>query len=115
MLKNNTIQKLFTATIFTLVMSFGFAALTITGKVDRKSKASKYSLKNINFYANKSYSLSLYRTNLMYRGSLSISPTTINSNGFNSFMQIEKGNTTYIMPYKLKVKAPKFKTPSPNN
>ena len=53
---------------------------------------------------------------MQYHGSLSISPNSnSNNSAFNSFMQIDKGNTTYIMPYKLKVKAPKFKTPSPNN
>jgi hypothetical protein len=114
MLKNNTIQKIIAAIIFTMIVPFAFAALTLTGKVDEKAKSSQYSLRNIGRYSNKSYSLSLYRTNLMYRGSLSISPKN-GSNGINSFIQIESGNTTYIMPYKLKVKTPKFKTPSPNN
>ena len=116
MLKNRHIKKLFAATLFTMVVPFAFASFTLTGTVGEKSKNNKYSLKSLSHYANKSLSLSLLRTNLQYKGLSSISQLKDNTGaGLNSFMQIERGNTTYIMPYNFKVKTPKFKTPSPNN
>ena len=33
------------------------------------------------------------------------------NNDKNSMLQYNNGNTTYIYPYKIKVKVPKFKTP----
>lgn len=116
MLKNKHTKKIFALTILTMVMPFAFASLTLTGTVGEKSKSNKYSLKNLSHYSQKSLSFSLLRTNLQYKGLSSISELKSNSNNdLGSFMQIEKGNTTYILPYNFKVKTPKFKTPSPNN
>jgi len=116
MLKNSCKEKFLATSILIMVVPFAFAAFTLTGSVDEKAKSSKYSLKNISRYSQRSFSLSSFRTNLQYRGSLSISTKTgVENSVFNSFIQIERGNTTYTMPYKMKIKAPRFKTPSPNN
>ena len=101
-------------TIFTMVMPFAFASLSISGTVDENAKSNKFSLKNINKYSQKSFSMSLLRSNLQHKGTFSLKSTTLGGD-FNSYIQIYDGNTTYVMPYKLKIKAPKFKTPSPNN
>ncbi len=116
MKQNKQIKKITTATILTLVVSVTFASFTLSGTVDEKAKNNKYSLKNINHFSNKSFSLSLLKTTLQNRGTTFISPKSNNvSSEYNSFIQMDKGNTTYIMPYNFKVKTPKFKTPSPNN
>jgi hypothetical protein len=104
------IKKVTAIAIFSMAVTLSFASFTLTGTVDEKAKSNKYSLKNINHYSKKSFSLSLYKTNLQNHGSLLITPK--NS---STFLQIDKGNTTYVMPYNYKVKTPKFKTPSPNN
>lgn len=109
------IKSILAATLFTMVVPFAFAALTLTGTVGEKSKSNKYSLKNLSQYSQKSISLSLLRTNLQYKGLSSVNQLNNKNTDVNSFMQIDRGNTTYIMPYNLKVKTPKFKTPSPNN
>ncbi len=96
-----------------MVVPFAFASFTLSGTVGEKAKSNKYSLKNISRYSQKSFSLSLLRTNLQNNGSLLIAPKS--NSGFNSFIQIERGNTTYIVPFNYKVKVPKFKTPTPNN
>lgn len=114
MLKKSYIHKVIVVTIFMMVMPFAFAALTLTGSVDEKAKSNKYSLKNLSRYSQKSFSMSLLRTNMQYKGFLSVEPKSNNAE-YNSFMQIDRGNTTYVLPYKMKLKAPKFKTPSPNN
>ena len=116
MLKTNYINKLIIATIFIMVVPFAFGAFTLTGSVDEKSRNNKYSLKNISRYSQKSFTLSSLRTNLQYRGSLSISTKSgVDNSIFNSYIQIDKGNTTYTLPYKMKIKAPRFKTPSQTN
>lgn len=114
MLNKRHIKKATAATIFCMAASFAFASFTLTGTVDEKAKSNKYSLKNINHFSQKSFSLSLLRTRLQNGGSSIITPKN-NGTALNPFLQIDRGNTTYIMPYKFKIKAPKFKTPSPNN
>jgi len=109
-------KKVFAIAAVTMIVPCAFASLTLSGTVGEKSKSNKYSLKNISKYSQKSFSLSVLRNNLQYRGLLSIAQKNDSDNsGYNSFMQIEKGNTTYVMPFNFKVKVPKFKTPSPNN
>lgn len=107
-------KKVFALAILTMVMPFAFASLSISGTVDEKAKSSKFSLKNISNYSHKSFSMSLLRNNLHNKGSFELKSAPV-GNEFNSYIQLYDGNTTYVMPYKLKVKVPKFKTPSPNN
>lgn len=107
-------KKVFALAILTMVMPFAFASLSISGTVDEKAKNSRFSLKNISNYSHKSFSMSLLRTNLHNKGSFELKSASA-GNEFNSYIQLYDGNTTYIMPYKLKIKVPKFKTPSPNN
>jgi len=86
---------------------------SFTGTSDENSK-NKYSLKNFNknFYKKASpYSI---RAGFAYKGTQIIrqQPST-NGVTFNSILRYEKGNTTYVYPYKHKVSVPKFKTPTP--
>lgn len=72
----------------------------------------KYSLKNLNT-ANKNYTLTPLRSGTFrYKGSSDLyqqnTGTQIN---VQSMIRLEKGNTTYVYPYKYTVKVPKFKTP----
>jgi hypothetical protein len=36
-----------------------------------------------------------------------------NNNEMNSMLRFDNGNSSFVVPYKFKVKVPKFKTPSP--
>ena len=114
MFNKKHIKTVFTLAIFTMVVPFSFASFTISGSVDENSKNSKFSLKNISKYSHKSFSMSLLRTNMQNKGITSLNSTSTNSD-FNSYIKIFDGNKTYVMPYKLKLKVPKFKTPSPTN
>lgn len=97
-----------------LVMSLhlAIAAFAFTGIVDDKAKNSKFTLRSLNNFSKKGLSLSAIKSNLNYKG------LTLTGNGLmqpnndkNSILQYNNGNTTYIYPYKIKVKVPKFKTP----
>ncbi|MGI8950883.1 MAG: hypothetical protein ACR2FN_04780 [Chitinophagaceae bacterium] len=92
-----------------LVMAVHAAMGSFTGSEDRNKN--KYSLKNLSSV--KYYSLSsLYNSGFQYKGSRQLYQQ-INNNGIeiNSFIKLQKGNTTYVYPYKYVIKLPKFKTP----
>jgi hypothetical protein len=108
-------KKVIVLAIFTMVMPFAFASLSISGTVDEKTKNNRFSLKNISNYSHKSFSMSLLRNNLHNKGNFELKSNPMGGSQFNSYIQLYDGNTTYVMPYKLKIKVPKFKTPSPNN
>jgi hypothetical protein len=92
-----------------------YAAFSFTGIVDDKTRNNKYSLRSLNNFAKKGLSLNAIKSNLQYRGiQIPSNATTIVNNEVNSMLQYGNGNTTYIYPYKFKVKVPKFKTPQPN-
>ncbi len=87
---------------------------SFTGTTNDKTK-NIYSLKNFNRNFYKSASPFSLRAGFQYHGSQLISVKK-ERNGdltLNSMMRFEKGNTTYIYPYKHKVPIPKFKTPAP--
>lgn len=93
-----------------------YAAFTLTGLTDEKSKNAKYSLRTLSNLSNKSLSYSALRFGLPYQGiknyTSSRPPGSILES--NSMLRFGLGNTTYVYAYHVKVKAPKFKTPSPD-
>jgi hypothetical protein len=105
------IKKLIAAAFFILVVQMSFAAFSFTGITDENSKDGKYSLKNLSNYSHKAFSISQIKTNLQYKGFV----TTNSLNSTQGYLQFDKGNTSYVLPYKYKVKATKFKTPSADN
>jgi hypothetical protein len=96
-----------------LVMSLhlAFAAFAFTGIVDDKAKNSKFTLRSLNNFSKKGLSLSAIKSNLHYKGLTLTGNGLMQNNDKNSMLQYNNGNTTYIYPYKIKVKVPKFKTP----
>jgi len=70
-------------------------------------KFSGFDLKGINNF-------SLFaRPGLLYRGSFTNVEKAPQATSLNSVVTFQKGNTTFIYPYKYKVKVPIFKTPAP--
>jgi hypothetical protein len=109
MRKPFTYSKVLFATFFVFVVELAFGSFT--GKRDDNNN--KFSLKNLN--TNRVYSLSALRTNTFrYLGSSDLNQQ--NNGGqlqVQSMIRLERGNTTYVYPYKYTVKVPKFKTPTP--
>ncbi|MBU3743779.1 MAG: hypothetical protein FGM61_04420 [Sediminibacterium sp.] len=93
-----------------------YAAFTLTGLTDEKSKNAKYSLSTLSNLSNKSLSFSALRFGLPYQGMQNFTssrpPGSLLES--NSMLRFGLGNTTYVYSYYVKVKALKFKTPSPD-
>lgn len=88
-------------------LSFG----SFSGKIDDDS--GKFSLKNL--HVNHGLFFSGMRLN-----GFSFNKTSDLSHSFkgnqlqvSSMIRVENGNTTYVYPYRYKVKVPRFKTPTP--
>jgi hypothetical protein len=110
--QKQNIRKTAFAMLLVLSIQLVFAASTFTGIVDDKVKSNKYSLRSLNNFSKKGLSLNAIKANLQYKGlQLSLGSSLIHNNEVNSMLQYNSGNTTYIYPYKFKVKVPKFKTP----
>ena len=108
------IQKLAVALLLLLGMEAAYASFSFTGIADEKTKVSKYSLKNLNSLSHKGLTFSSLKSTLQFKGiTLSTSKETNNGTEVSSMLRFDNGNTSYVYPYKFKVKAPKFKTPAP--
>lgn len=113
MAKRKSIQfiKIMTALLFAGATQIAMGSFT--GSTDENSK-NKYSLKNFNKNFYKSASAFSLRSTFQYKGTQVLSiHRDDNSTTYQSVMRFEKGNTTYIYPYKHKVSLPKFKAPAP--
>ena len=111
MKKKQAHTKLLIAALFVCVAQAAFASFSGSAD-DRKNK---FSLKYLDKIT-RAYSLSSLRTttNFQFKGSQDLDLQKVDNNvEINSMMRLEKGNTTYVFPYKYKVKVPKFKTPTP--
>ncbi len=114
MKQKNTIQKAVLATIFMMLVQAVFASFTTSGSSGSAGKnkgvTSNYTLKNLSKYSNKNLTFNTIR----YNTRLKATDFTHTQNG-NSTVQMSNGNTTFILPYKVKIKVPKFKTPTRPN
>jgi len=110
-------QNIKKASFFTLLLmgiQVAYAAFSFTGIADEKIKSSKYSFKNLSSLSHKSLSFSSLKSSLQYKGPQTpITKDNNNGTEVRSMLRFDNGNTTYVYPYKFKVKAPKFKTPTP--
>lgn len=96
-----------------LTLGIGSCALASTsGSAD--DRLNKFSLKNLSKYS-RSYSITGLRpAGLTFIGTQELNTLHLDNNSFqtNSILRMERGNTTYVYPYRYKVKVPKFKTPT---
>ncbi len=105
------------AVILLFSMQLAYAALSFTGIIDEKTKNSKYSLRSLHQYSKKGLSLSAIKSTLQYRGMFFPlnSSSSFTKTEITSMIQYDNGHTSYVYPYKIKVKVPKFKTPQPSH
>ena len=103
-------RKMLIALVF--ICAAHISSGSFTGSTDESAK-NKYSLKNFNKNFHKKASPYSLRAGFEYKGIQIVSqqPTQEGVN-ITSVMRFEKGNTTYIYPYKHKVSISKFKTPT---
>lgn len=112
MKQQQTIKRAAFAILLLMSMQLVYAATTFTGIVDDKVKTSKYSLRSLGNFSKKGLSVTAIKSNLHFKGlQVNAGISLVQNNEINSMLQYHSGNTTYIYPYKFKVKVPKFKTP----
>ena len=109
------IRKIAIATILLAGVQFAFAAFTLTGITEKKAKDSKYTLKNLPSLTAKAVSYSSLKYSLHLKSTTQVTSKNSLRNGVevSSMLRYDNGNTSFVYPYKFKVKVPKFKTPSP--
>jgi hypothetical protein len=117
MLSRSHIKKVSFAALFILGVQVALAitsTTTTTGTVDERFK-DKYSLNNLNAFSRKTISLSLNNP-FQFKGSVVLNQKTSSTGTTEtrSILQFDRGNTSYAIPFKFKVKvsSPKFKTPT---
>jgi outer membrane translocation and assembly module TamA len=88
-----------------VVSSTVHASTIVTGTSESKKASEKYSLKNLSSLSQKTSTFQQLKSGLVYKGLSSQS----------NYLKYNKGNITYVIPYRHKVILPKFKTPSPQN
>ena len=107
-------MRIVVAACFMLAAKIALASF-ITGTVDER-KSNKYALRNFNRSSISKYSLTTFRPSLYdFKGSQALrTQSGFMSNSFevNSLVRLESGNTTYVFPYRYKVKVSRFVTPS---
>lgn len=106
MKKGFTYHKFIAAFLLVLVGHISFG----TG-ITEKSNRSTFTLRNMN--KSKSFTLTPSTSNHQFKGSQFLNvKKSGNTLQVNSVIRYQSGNTTYVYPYKYKVKAPLFKTPT---
>jgi len=106
--KNLFMTKVFKITVLIAILS-GLAAVTFADRGAGKRNKLKTLLNiNTNYSLKNSLSANI-KTGLTYKGSLLNSRQVVgNSVITNSLMTFQKGNITYIIPYKQKVMVPEI-------
>lgn len=109
-------KKLTMAALLLMGMQVALASSIFTGIADGGVKSNKYSLRNLSTLAHRGISIYTIKSGLQFSGSQVFTQNTSNTGlEMNSMISYDRGNTSYVFPYKIKVKVPKFKTPSPSN
>jgi hypothetical protein len=113
-LSRNTVKLALLLTL-TLGLQVSYAAFTLSGiTTEKRGKQSKFTLKNLSSLSSKSLSYSSLKSTMQYK-SIQILGLQLKGNDspeMSSMLRFDNGNSSFVYPYKFKVKVPKFKTPS---
>jgi hypothetical protein len=116
MKSSNLILTLTLAVTLLVGVQTGYAAFTLSGvTTEKRGKQTKFTLKNLNLLNSKSLSYSSLRATMQYKSiqTLGLQLKWNNNTEMNSMLRFDNGNSSFVFPYKFKVKVPKFKTPTP--
>jgi hypothetical protein len=110
-----TLRNILTSFVFITVVSSTVHASTIVSSTSESKKVTeKYSLKNLSSLSHKASTFHDLKSSLLYKG-LTVSTSMNAGLGQTNYLKYNKGNITYVIPYRHKVILPKFKTPSPQH
>jgi len=110
-----TLRNILTSFVFVAVATNTLNASTVvSGTTDARKVTEKYSLKNLSSLSHKASTFHDLKSSLLYKG-LTVSTTMNTGLGQTNYLKYNKGNITYVIPYRHKVILPRFKTPSPQH
>jgi hypothetical protein len=97
-------------TIVLLISESSYASTIINGTLESKKMVEKYSLKNIGNLTHKTATFYTLKSSLEFKGvaSINMNGSVNNSN----YLKYNKGNISYVIPYRYKLVLSKFKTPT---
>ena len=109
------VRTILTSFVFiTVVSSTVHASSIVTSTSEPKKVTEKYSLKNLSSLSHKVSTFHDLKPSLLYKG-LKVSSSSNTGLGQTNYLKYNKGNITYVIPYRHKVILPKFKAPSPQH
>jgi hypothetical protein len=110
-----TLRNILTSIVFITVVTSTVNASTIVSSTSESKKVTeKYSLKNLSSLSHKASTFHDLKSRLLYKG-LTVSTSMNTGIGQTNYLKYNKGNITYVIPYRHKVILPRFKTPSPQH
>ena len=110
-----TLRTILTSIVFiTVVTTTVHASTIVSGTSESKKVTEKYSLKNLSTVSHKASTFHDLKSSLLYKG-LTVSTSMNTGIGQTNYLKYNKGNITYVIPYRHKVILPRFKTPSPQH
>ena len=108
-----TLRTILSSVVLMAVVSTSVhASTTITGAIASKKAAEKYSLKNLSSLSHKATTFHDLKSSLVYKG-LAVHANMNGTSNQTTYLKYNKGNISYVIPYKHKMILPRFKTPSP--
>ena len=110
-----TLRTILTSFVFITVVTTTVHASSIVSSSSESKKASeKYSLKNLSSLSHKVSTFHDLKSRLIYKG-LTVSSSLNGGQAQTNYLKYNKGNITYVIPYRHKVILPRFKAPSPQH
>jgi len=105
-----TVKSILLTLSFALAISTSlFASTFLTVTNESKKSANKYTLRNLSLLTHKTSTFYTLKSSLEFKGMTSFSNLNINA---TNYLKYNKGNISYVIPYRFKVVLPRFKTPS---
>jgi len=97
--------------IMMLISTASFSStIVLNNNVDTRKLLEKYSLKNIGNTTHKTTTFNGLKSSLILKG---FSNNSFNADANSNYIKFNKGNISYIIPYRYNIVLSKFKTPSP--
>ena len=98
--------------LMVVISSTTYASTVVTGTIESKKVTEKYSLKNLSNLNQKLSTFHDLKSTLVFKG-LSFHVNVNGNTAQTNYLKYNKGNITYVIPYRHKVILPRFKAPTP--
>lgn len=96
--------------VMLLASTSSFSSTIVNNNLESRKLVEKYSLRNIGNSSLKTGTFNALKSSLIFKG---FSNTAATADANSNYLKFNKGNISYVIPYRYKVVLPRFKTPSP--